>query len=107
MGYQQRLADRRKDESRVGLRDALGRSLTPLRPFEEYLDAGLAMIGSPDEVTEGLARYLEETGFTRVMVLMALAGLPPAAALRSMDLFAARVMPQLMRGQPAVPPVDR
>ena len=83
-----------------------GGQLTPLRPFEAYLDGGLAMIGGPDEVAEGLARYVEETGFRRVMVLMALAGLPMADAMRSMDLFAARVLPQLVHGQPAAAPAD-
>ena len=59
------------------------------------LDEGLAAIGGPDEVVESLGRYLEATGYGRVLLLMALPGLAAADALRSMELFAARVMPQL------------
>lgn len=95
MGYQERLVGRRAVESRVGARDERGQSVTPARPFEEYLDTGMVILGSPDEVVDGLGRYLEETGYHRLMVLIALAGLPAADAFRAMDLFAARVMPQL------------
>jgi alkanesulfonate monooxygenase SsuD/methylene tetrahydromethanopterin reductase-like flavin-dependent oxidoreductase (luciferase family) len=71
------------------------------------MEAGLASFGSPDEVVEGLARYAEETGYDQVMLLMALAGLPAADTLRSMELFAAHVMPQLASLRPALPAEER
>ena len=108
MAYQHRLAGRRDDGSAAAGSGAGFRPYTRLRLFEEYLNDGLAIIGSPDEVVDGLGRYAEETGFQRVMLLIALAGLPSPDALRSMELFAARVLPQLtVRHTPAAPPSHR
>ena len=87
MAYQERLA------ARANVRDRL--SHARLQPFEAYLETGRAIFGSADEVVDGLGRYAEETGYERVLLLMALAGLPAAETMRSMELFAARVMPQL------------
>lgn len=104
MSYQRQLATRRTEGVGARLGDSFDPALVRLRPFEEYLDAGLAFIGGPDEVAAALGRYAEETGYRRVMLLMALPGLPPADALRSMELFAARVLPQLVRASPMVGP---
>lgn len=93
MAYQERLSARAQVRSRL--------THARLRPFEEYLDSGLAFLGSPDHVVDGLGRYLEATRYERVMLLMALAGLPHAGTLRSMELFAAKVAPQLASMQPA------
>jgi alkanesulfonate monooxygenase SsuD/methylene tetrahydromethanopterin reductase-like flavin-dependent oxidoreductase (luciferase family) len=87
MAYQERLAERANVRERL--------SHARLQPFEAYLESGRAIFGSPDEVVEGLGRYLEETGYQRVLLLMALAGLPGAETMRSMELFAARVIPQM------------
>lgn len=87
MAYQQRLSER------ANVRDRL--SHARLQPFASYIESGRAIFGSPDEVAEGLARYAEETGYQRILLLMALAGLPAADTLRSMELFATRVLPQL------------
>ncbi|MHB8576831.1 MAG: LLM class flavin-dependent oxidoreductase [Dehalococcoidia bacterium] len=88
MAYQERLA------SRVNVRNRLGYG--QLRPFADYLDLGLASFGSPDEVVEGLGRSVDATGNPRIMLQMALAGLPGADTRRSMELFAAKVMPQMV-----------
>jgi alkanesulfonate monooxygenase SsuD/methylene tetrahydromethanopterin reductase-like flavin-dependent oxidoreductase (luciferase family) len=87
MAYQERLASRNNVVGRI--------VQARLRPFEEYLDMGLAIFGTPDQVVDGLGRYAESTGYTRVLLLVALAGLPGTAAIRSMELFSTRVMPQL------------
>ncbi|HEY7294695.1 MAG TPA: LLM class flavin-dependent oxidoreductase [Dehalococcoidia bacterium] len=87
MAYQERLAARRNVRERLGY--------GYLRPFEEYIEEGLASFGGPEEVAESLRRYAAETGYERVLILMALAGVPGAATLRSMELFAAEVMPRL------------
>ena len=55
-----------------------------LRPFRDYLDEGLAMIGSPHDVRERLQEYLDATGYQRAPLLMALPGLATGEALRSM-----------------------
>lgn len=61
--------------------------------FREYLDDGWALIGTPDEVTAGRQKYLDATGYRRVLLLMALPGLETAAAVRSMRMFAEHVAP--------------
>ncbi len=95
MGYQQRIAALRSEGLGGGLPDSFNRSLVRLRPFREYLDDGLAMIGSPDEVRDRLQEYLDATGYRRVLLLMALPGLGTAEALRSMELFADEVRPAM------------
>jgi alkanesulfonate monooxygenase SsuD/methylene tetrahydromethanopterin reductase-like flavin-dependent oxidoreductase (luciferase family) len=59
-----------------------------LRPFREYLDGGMALVGTPREVRKQLQEYLDATGYQRVMLLMAVPGLDTELALRSMRLFA-------------------
>ncbi|HLZ71925.1 MAG TPA: LLM class flavin-dependent oxidoreductase [Dehalococcoidia bacterium] len=87
MAYQERLSARANVRGRLGF--------GYLRPFEQYLEEGLASFGNPDDVVESLQRYAAETDYERVLILMALAGVPGAATLRSMELFAAEVMPRL------------
>ena len=93
MGYQRRIATLRSEGLGGALPDSFDRSLVRLRPFRDYLDDGLAMIGSPDEVRDRLQEYLEATGYHHVLLLMALPGLGTAEALRSMRLFAEEVRP--------------
>jgi len=60
---------------------------------------GWAIVGTSDEVRDGLEQYLEATGYERVLLLMALPGLPTELALRSMRLFAEEVAPKLERAR--------
>jgi hypothetical protein len=50
-------------------------------------------------VRDGLSRYLEATGYERVLLVMALPGLATGLALSSMRLFAEEVAPKLERGR--------
>jgi alkanesulfonate monooxygenase SsuD/methylene tetrahydromethanopterin reductase-like flavin-dependent oxidoreductase (luciferase family) len=95
MGYQQRMAHLRSEGTGGGLQDSFDRSFVRLRPFREYLESGVALIGTPDEVRRGLQAYLDATGHQRVMLLMALPGLATDPALESMRLFMERVAPAL------------
>ena len=88
MGYQQRLAMVRSEVRGGAIPDSFDRSLVQLRPFREYLDAGLAMVGTPADVRKGLQEFVDATGYGRVLLLMAIPGLPTESALRSMRLFA-------------------
>ena len=97
MGYQHRMAQLRSEGTGGGLPDSFDRSFVRLRPFREYLESGVALIGTADEVRRGLQAYLDATGHQRVMLLMALPGLDTASALESMHLFAERVAPTLRR----------
>jgi alkanesulfonate monooxygenase SsuD/methylene tetrahydromethanopterin reductase-like flavin-dependent oxidoreductase (luciferase family) len=93
MGYQQRMAVLRSESTGGALPDSFDRSLLRLRPFQEYLDTGWMLIGTADEVRDGLQRYLDTTGYQRVLLLMALPGLDTDLALRSMRMFAHEVAP--------------
>ena len=95
MGYQRRIATLRSEGLGGSVPDSFDRSLVRLRPFRDYLDDGLAMIGSPDEVRDRLREYLEATGYHHVLLLMALPGLGTPEALRSMRLFAEKVRPAM------------
>jgi alkanesulfonate monooxygenase SsuD/methylene tetrahydromethanopterin reductase-like flavin-dependent oxidoreductase (luciferase family) len=88
LGYQRRMAQLRSESTGGALPDSFDRSLVRLRPFGDYLDDGLALIGTPAEVRKGLEAYLDATGYERVLLLMALPGLETELALRSMRLFA-------------------
>jgi alkanesulfonate monooxygenase SsuD/methylene tetrahydromethanopterin reductase-like flavin-dependent oxidoreductase (luciferase family) len=98
MGYQQRMARLRSDSSGGSVPNSFDRTVLRLRPFAEYLDSGWMHIGTPDDVREGLGRHLEAAGYRRVLLLMALPGLPTELALRSMRLFAEEVAPALGAG---------
>jgi alkanesulfonate monooxygenase SsuD/methylene tetrahydromethanopterin reductase-like flavin-dependent oxidoreductase (luciferase family) len=95
MGYQRKMAVLRSDGTGGSLPNSFDRSMLHLRPFEEYLAAGWVLAGSPDEVRDGLGRYLEATGYRRVLLLMAVPGMPTDLALRSMRLFAEEVAPAM------------
>jgi alkanesulfonate monooxygenase SsuD/methylene tetrahydromethanopterin reductase-like flavin-dependent oxidoreductase (luciferase family) len=95
MGYQRRMSVLRSDSTGGSVPGSFDRSLLRLRPFEDYLADGWALIGAVDDVREGLARYLEATGYERVLLLMALPGLPTDQALESMRLFAKEIAPAL------------
>jgi len=95
MSYQRKMAVLRSDGTGGSVPDSFDRSLLRLRPFRDYLDDGWALIGTPGEVRDGLQQYLEATGYQRVLLVMALPGLPTALALRSMRLFADEVAPAL------------
>ena len=97
MGYQRRIAALRSEGLGGGLPDSFDRSLVRLRPFRDYMDDGLALIGAPDEVRNGLQEYLDTTGYQRVLLVMALPGLDTGPALRSMRLFTEEVAPAMKR----------
>jgi len=95
MGYQRRIAVLRSESQGGSVPGSFDRSLVRLRPFQDYLDAGLAIIGDSDDVRTGLQEYLEATGYQRVLLLMAIPGLPTGPALQSMRLFVEEVAPDI------------
>ena len=95
MSYQRKMARLRSDATGGTVPNSFDRSLLRLRTFPEYLADGWALIGTPDEVRDGLQQFVEATGYQRILLLMALPGLPTALALRSMHLFAEAVAPAL------------
>jgi alkanesulfonate monooxygenase SsuD/methylene tetrahydromethanopterin reductase-like flavin-dependent oxidoreductase (luciferase family) len=95
MGYQHKMAVLRSDSTGGSVPNSFDRSLLRLRSFEEYLATGWTLVGTADDVRDGLQQYLEATGYQRVMLLMALPGLATGLALRSMRLFAEQVAPAM------------
>jgi alkanesulfonate monooxygenase SsuD/methylene tetrahydromethanopterin reductase-like flavin-dependent oxidoreductase (luciferase family) len=95
MGYQHKMAVLRSDSTGGSVPNSFDRSLLRLRSFDEYLATGWTLLGTADEVREGLQQYLEATGYQRVLLLMALPGLPTGLALRSMRLFQEKVAPAM------------
>jgi len=93
MGYQRRMSVLRSESTGGSVPGSFDRSLLRLRAFRDYLDDGWALIGTPDEVRDGLRKYCEATGYGRVLLVMALPGLRTDLALRSMRLFAEKVAP--------------
>jgi alkanesulfonate monooxygenase SsuD/methylene tetrahydromethanopterin reductase-like flavin-dependent oxidoreductase (luciferase family) len=104
MGYQRKMAMLRSEGTGGSVPDSFDRTLVRLRPFDEYVAAGWTLVGTPDEVRDGLVRYVEATGYRRVLLLMAVPGLPTDLALRSMRLFADRVAPAV---RPVASPAER
>jgi len=100
MGYQRRMSVLRSDSTGGSVPGSFDRSLLRLRPYQDYLAAGWALVGTPDEVREGLQKYREATGYERVLLLMALPGLDTGLALRSMRLFAEEIAPSFTQAEP-------
>jgi alkanesulfonate monooxygenase SsuD/methylene tetrahydromethanopterin reductase-like flavin-dependent oxidoreductase (luciferase family) len=95
MGYQRKMAVLRSDGTGGTVPNSFDRTTLRLRSFGEYLATGWTLLGTPEEVQEGLQQYLEATGYQRVLLLMALPGLDTALAMRSMRMFAEHVAPAL------------
>ena len=95
MGYQRKMSVLRSDSTGGTVPGSFDRTLLRLRTFREYLADGWALIGPPDEVREGLQKYLDATGYRHMLLLMALPGLDTELALRSMRLFAEQVAPAM------------
>jgi len=51
------------------------------------------MIGTPDEVAAKLAKFRRDYSCTHFIMATQLPGMDPAAATRSLELFAREVMP--------------
>jgi alkanesulfonate monooxygenase SsuD/methylene tetrahydromethanopterin reductase-like flavin-dependent oxidoreductase (luciferase family) len=68
--------------------------------FDGQAEDGRAIAGSPDTVRKELLAQLEETGVNHIGCRFAFGDLTLAEALRSVDLFAAEVMPALRERVP-------
>jgi len=101
MGYQRRMSVLRSDATGGSVPSSFDRSRLRLRAFSDYLADGWALIGTPSEVRDNLSRYVDATGYERVLLLMALPGLASNLALRSMRLFAEEVAPAMATPSPA------
>jgi alkanesulfonate monooxygenase SsuD/methylene tetrahydromethanopterin reductase-like flavin-dependent oxidoreductase (luciferase family) len=68
--------------------------------WDAVVNAGAVVCGSPDEVAERIAQIQELTGLTHYLAWTRIGGLAHPKVIRSMELMAERVMPQLRRTAP-------
>ena len=91
MGYQQKMSRLRSDATGGSVPGSFDRSLLRLRTFDDYVNDGWLIIGTPDEVRDRLQADLATAGFQRLLLVMDLPGIPTGLALRSMRLFSEKV----------------
>lgn len=63
--------------------------------YEDRLKSGAAFFGTPDQVVDQIGRFNEHTGIKNLLCFMSVRALDTTKVLRSMELFAAKVIPQL------------
>lgn len=66
------------------------------RPMEDLLDSAI-VVGSPEHCLDRLATVVEETRTRHLILRMQWAGSSHAATMRSIELFSARVAPELRK----------
>ena len=67
----------------------------PELSYEELLNGGYAVVGSPDTVKARLRELQEELGFGQLIGLFGLGDITPERSRRSTELFTSEVMPAL------------
>ena len=67
----------------------------PPESFEDVVEAGLVLCGSPETVRRQLAEQIEAVGMRQVGLWFAFGNLPHEQVMRSLRLFAGEVMPAL------------
>lgn len=79
---------------------------TDFADYDDYLERGSALIGSPEQVIDKIGRYQAEFGNTAIAISGHPGDLDRADFVDSLELFAAEVVPNLRRTIPDPPPND-
>jgi alkanesulfonate monooxygenase SsuD/methylene tetrahydromethanopterin reductase-like flavin-dependent oxidoreductase (luciferase family) len=95
MSYQRKMSKLRSDSAGGSVPNSFDRSMMKLRDFADYVKDGWILAGSPEEIRDQVQADLATAGYQRLLLVMALPGLPTDLALRSMRLFAEKVAPTL------------
>ena len=61
--------------------------------YDDLVEAGMVVVGSPESVTEQIEGLREQLGFGQIMGLMCIADMPHDRVVRTMELFAREVIP--------------
>jgi len=95
-------------EHLLGLLAAAARRRTTPRPaghvdgsYEDLVRAGAAFHGTPDQVIDQIGQFHERTGIDNLLCFMSVRTMNPTKVMRSMELFAARVMPHFSKAHSA------
>jgi hypothetical protein len=70
------------------------------KSFEQALDDGFCLVGSPSTVREALKSQVVEAGVTYVMCQLAFGDLPLAASLQTISAMRSTIIPDLTRQVP-------
>jgi alkanesulfonate monooxygenase SsuD/methylene tetrahydromethanopterin reductase-like flavin-dependent oxidoreductase (luciferase family) len=62
--------------------------------YDDLVEAGMVIVGSPESVTEQVHRLRGELGFGQIMALMCIGDTPHERVVRTMELFAREVAPE-------------
>jgi alkanesulfonate monooxygenase SsuD/methylene tetrahydromethanopterin reductase-like flavin-dependent oxidoreductase (luciferase family) len=83
--------------SRSSMRGVLKAGMKPTyeTSYEELLDAGQVVVGSPETVAERFTEMHKQLGFGQLITLMSIGDISHEETVRSMELFASEVMPAL------------
>lgn len=76
-------------------REIFARSMEAPETFKDIEEAGIVLCGSPATVREQLVAQVEELGLRQICLLFAFGNLPHEKVMRSLELFAAEVLPAL------------
>jgi alkanesulfonate monooxygenase SsuD/methylene tetrahydromethanopterin reductase-like flavin-dependent oxidoreductase (luciferase family) len=76
-------------------REIFARSMEAPESFADIQEAGIVICGSPTTVREQLLAQVEGLGLRQICLLFAFGNLPHAKVMRSLELFAAEVLPAL------------
>lgn len=71
--------------------------------WDAVVQGGAVVAGSPDQVVDRIGRITEACGITHYLCWTRIGGLAHAKVMRSMELMASRVMPQLRGAASAAP----
>lgn len=71
------------------------RDVLHLAEWDRVVQAGAVVYGSPDQVVDQIGEMAELCGMTTYLAWTRIGGLPQEKVLRSMELMASRVIPQL------------
>jgi alkanesulfonate monooxygenase SsuD/methylene tetrahydromethanopterin reductase-like flavin-dependent oxidoreductase (luciferase family) len=82
----------------AGVRTQVGARARKVRQtltWQEYVDQGYVIAGSPDTVREQLLQCIKGLRVGHLMVLLQIGSMPKPLTLRNTELFATKVMPHL------------
>lgn len=73
--------------------------------YDELVDEGYVILGSPSTVAERIEELRQELGFGAMCLLMAIGDMPHYQTVKSMELFATEVIPQFRARERGAAPV--
>jgi alkanesulfonate monooxygenase SsuD/methylene tetrahydromethanopterin reductase-like flavin-dependent oxidoreductase (luciferase family) len=76
-------------------REIFSRFMEAPETFEDIVDQGVVLCGSPETVREQLLSQVDAVGLRQICLLFAFGNLPHAKVMRSLELFAEHVLPAL------------